>query len=690
MTQQEYPLQSTDMLVSRTDLKGRILYANPAFIEASGFHWNELNNQSHNIVRHADVPEQVFADMWRTLKSGRSWVQVVKNRRKNGDHYWVRANATPIFEQGEVVGYMSVRTPIDEPTKSQAQRAYQAISQGTLAIYAGQIGTRLGLFSMRVWQSLNRLMAPPSRPLKQLKTELHALMEGDFHRVLPFGHQSALGDVWQKLKSMQIKVGNDLDHSNQLLTSALRVQSGLDGVTANVMMADANFSIIYVNQAMRDFLTQRETQLKSALSAFDMANLLGSSIDIFHQKPAQTRQMIAGMTQRERVNIRVAGIDFELIINPIVNNQGQRLGTCVEWRDLTQEKGLQRQVMGLVNQVVQGHLHERIELEGLTGLVAELSTQMNRMMQGLATPIDEVQAVMHQVKSGNLTVEMAGEYAGHFADLKHNVNASLTELLQTLRASKQLSDEVDEAARQVAQANQALSQRTQEQAASVEETAASLEQMHASVEQSNQTIVGVQQSAQLLAQDSVTSAQKMRQSIEAIESIHASSEQIAKITGVIDSIAFQTNLLALNAAVEAARAGEQGRGFAVVAGEVRTLAHRCAEAAKDIKALVGQTVARVGEGVNSVHQTSDSLKRIAHSVQTVGQMIEVISQATHEQGRGIGQINQAINIMDQMTQQNAALVEENAALAESLETKARDLGAQMARFRTDRPATLGE
>ncbi len=236
------------------------------------------------------------------------------------------------------------------------------------------------------------------------------------------------------------------------------------------------------------------------------------------------------------------------------------------------------------------------------------------------------------------------------------------------------------ASAQISQGNHDLSGRTESQASALEQTAASMEQLGSTVTQNADNARHANELARSASSVAVQGGEAVARVIATMKDINDSSRKIADIIGVIDGIAFQTNILALNAAVEAARAGEQGRGFAVVAAEVRSLAGRSAEAAKEIKALIGASVGRVEVGATQVDQAGQTMTEVVQAIQRVTDIMGDISAASAEQSAGVGQIGEAITQMDQVTQQNAALVEEMAAAATSLQNQAQDLVQTVAVF----------
>ena len=295
---------------------------------------------------------------------------------------------------------------------------------------------------------------------------------------------------------------------------------------------------------------------------------------------------------------------------------------------------------------------------------------------------DYAAAIAHEIAEGNLAVQVQLR-PGDTTSLLATMQMMRDSLAQVVARVRQGSEAVATASAQIAQGNQDLSGRTESQASALEETAASMEELGSTVRQNADNARAANQLAQSASGVAVQGGEVVAQVVQTMDGISASSKKIADIISVIDGIAFQTNILALNAAVEAARAGEQGRGFAVVAGEVRSLAGRSAEAAKEIKRLITDSVERVEQGGTLVNQAGQTMEEVVHSVRRVTDIMGEISAASSEQSAGVNQVGEAVTQMDQATQQNAALVEEMSAAATSLNQQAQELVQAVAVFRLD-------
>jgi aerotaxis receptor len=495
VTQREYEFPGNETLLSATDASSHIQYANAAFIRTSGYRVDELIGQPHNLVRHPDMPVEAFADMWRSLKEGQSWTALVKNRRKDGDHYWVRANAAPMRRNGEVTGYLSVRTKPGREEIQAAEELYRRFRESK----AGGLAFHRGLVVRTGWLRWT----------------------------------SAL----------------------QLLPTAWRVRLPLLALAA---------------------------LLVPPLAAAGQAGL-GAGLAL---------------------GLLVADLFIEAqVTRPLAR------------------------VRGTAQQVASGEAANDLSLDRCDdiGLLARAISQAGLNLQSLVSDVNEQVSGLHV------------------------------------------------ASQEIATANNDLSSRTEQTASNLEQTAAAMEQQTATVRQNSDTAQQASQLAGATSEAASRGGQAVANVISTMDLISDASRRIADIIGVIDGIAFQTNILALNAAVEAARAGEQGRGFAVVAGEVRHLAQRSAEAAKEIKGLIADSVSKVDTGAQLVSQAGQTINEVVGQVRRVNDLITEITAASKEQAIGIAQVGQAVSQLDEMTQQNAAMVEQSSAAAGSMREQAQRL-----------------
>ena len=303
------------------------------------------------------------------------------------------------------------------------------------------------------------------------------------------------------------------------------------------------------------------------------------------------------------------------------------------------------------------------------------------LVRSICRPMDELTAIARRIGDGDLDVEIDDQRSDEIGAVQQSLAAMRDALRGIVGQVRESTESIQLASAEVASGNTDLSHRTEQAAANLQQTAGSLEQLTGNVRQSADAAAQANQLAASASAVAQRGGQVVSQVVSTMNEINRSSKRIADIIGTIDGIAFQTNILALNAAVEAARAGEQGRGFAVVASEVRSLAQRSAEAAREIKTLIGSSVEKVETGARLVQDAGSTMAEIVASVQRVTDVIGEITAAAAEQSSGIGAVNAAISSLDQMTQQNAALVEQSAAAAESLNDQASRLSQSMGVFR---------
>ena len=332
----------------------------------------------------------------------------------------------------------------------------------------------------------------------------------------------------------------------------------------------------------------------------------------------------------------------------------------------------------------QGNLNARIDLHSKQGYGRTLSELINSLTETTHEALTDISGVTQCLADGDLTRKIERSYPGLYGDTANSLNLTVSNLRKLIGNVVLAADTISTTAQEIAIGNRDLSARTEQQASNLEETASSMEEFTTTAHNNTESAMGAMQ----LAVDATEIARRgghvVRASADTMQDIEASSRQIQEIIGVIEGIAFQTNILALNAAVEAARAGDQGKGFAVVATEVRALAQRSANAAKEIAQLIAESGKKVGNGTRQAQQAGESMEQIIEAISRVSTIVVAISESTREQTSGIQQVNGAVSQMDSMTQQNTALVEQAAAAAESLEHEAHQLQLQINAFKLEK------
>ena len=462
------------------------------------------------------------------------------------------------------------------------------------------------------------------------------------------------------------KVQRTLQEAGQAARTNLRIRNALDKCTTNVMIADTNLDILYMNETVTAMMQRNESELRKTLPQFDARKLLGQNIDVFHKNPAHQRGLLAALKTTYRTQIQVGSLHFGLIANPILDVQGNRLGSVVEWADRTAEVAVEREIAAVVEAASRGDFSERLKPDGKTGFLATLSAGMNQLMETSEQGLSDVADVLGAFAEGDLTKRIERDYAGLFGRVKQSANSTAENLARVMGEVRDAADALTGAANQVSATAQSLSQAASEQAASVSQTSASIDSMSVSISHNSDNARVTDGMATKTSKEAVDGGGAVSQTVIAMK-------QIAAKIGIVDDIAYQTNLLALNAAIEAARAGEHGKGFAVVAAEVRKLAERSQEAAKEIGDLAINSV-------STAERAGKLLDEIVPSIQKTSELVQEIAAASAEQSESVLQIGGAMGQLSKATQQNASASEELAATSEELSGQAEQLQQSIAFF----------
>ncbi|GAB6069314.1 hypothetical protein JCM30760_04110 [Thiomicrorhabdus hydrogeniphila] len=710
----EYQLPDDLVILSTSDLQGNILDYNEGFREASGYSDEEIKGKPHNVLRHSDMPKEAFKDFWSTLQNGDPWQGMVKNKRKNGEYYWVMANASPIIENGKVTGYLSVRYPATQAQKQHATELYAAIKSGSAtfpwtrkqsklkklflpyaSIFVGLLAF-LGLATQaELTPTVNAFLGTgilamlvaawsvykSSSLSKNLQVGIENLANGKFKERIQ--DNTELGFLMNMVRS---RVAESAAKNYDAAKSSAILNTAMNSASTNLMVADSDFNIKSINSSLEEMFSRNEKSIQQELPNFLAKDVVGSNMDVFHKNPAHQRKMVQALQEPWTGDLIVGDLVLQLTVVPIIRNK-LKMGYVVEWLDKTNIIKNINDITRVLKHIEEGDFNYRVEV--FPGDLEELGHAINSTMITLGGVMSSISEVMMAQASGDLTKELPpGVFKGQVHDMKSAINFSTTKIKQVVALAIEVSSTVSHAAAEVSQGSLDLSGRVQDQAAAIEETSATMEEMNAQLQSSSSNAQEASNVSTQVKSKVDKGMDIMQQNIQAMSAIEESSHKIADIVSLIDGIAFQTNLLALNAAVEAARAGEHGRGFAVVAGEVRSLAQKSAEAAKDIKKLIDETVVRVSQGSSLASESGEMLNEVNLSIDSVANMIAQIAGASKEQAEGVHQVHLAINQIDSVTQQNAALVEETSASADNLRQQAEILQKEMAYFDTGPSQTL--
>ena len=594
-----------------------------------------LAPETHSITASFDNPTQgsVDTESSRAALADETGEQIIKNYR--GD--WVLSAYTPL----EIMG-----------------RKWALIAEINQAEAFAPIGALEGLIGIVILVGIPIIIAVALLLTRSITCPLN--------QVVKVIKQLAKGQLSDQMNSISLKDRECLNRNQDEISIMLRATLEMSETLQRVML-DIQQTVLAAKQG--DLTRRVDTQtLEGFMKELgeNTNQLVATTLEVMEEMTDMMTAVAAGCLN-EKMTDHYEGIYAELST----------------WTQITIDNlsKIITEIQQVVDNARRGQLNDLISLSNKQGFSQELSLAINALVEIQKNFTYDIGVFLENLKNGDLTQPIQSEYVGEFDQIKQNANQTIDKLISMLYQIQRIADAVKQAAIEIEEGNNILSHRAEEQASFLEETASAIEQLTTTVEHNTENA----QNANKLALRATKIAGKggyvVGQAMEKIHQLHASSQKISSIINIIDGIAFQTNILALNAAVEAARAGEQGRGFAVVATEVRNLAQRSAAAAKEINALIEDSVSNVEVGMTLVNQAGETMHEIVTSIKEVKEVISEISLASVEQLKGIKQINTAIIQIDNMTQQNTTLVEEAVTNTEQLAQQATQLTDAFQQFK---------
>ena len=665
VTTVEYPVTDATMIASRTDIKGRLTYFNGEFVDASGFTEAELMGQPHNIIRHPDMPPEAFENMWDTLKAGKPWAGAVKNRRKNGDFYWVLATASPIRENGQVTGFTSIRTLLPAEQRREAEVVYAALRAkkphnyridagiirhrsvfdrmalftGTLKARLTTLVTALGLFMLLI--GLVGIMA-----LRDGNSKTKSIYED---RTVPLAQLAEITDRMNRNSIVLYEAATkSLEDANSDVAGRIKNNSeAIDRLWAEYI---STYLTPEEKVAAQSFIAARKNYLEQGIKpAFALLNegkvdqtikLLGNTGKLLRVAMNEMEKLVAIQIKEAKVEFQATQSNYVFTIALAVGLLifGLFIGGFLGFRTI---RAIVRP-LGRLNEAMLNITQAKLDNRILVDCEDEIGVALRNLqtMQAIVRfDREELKATEKRAATQRKAdmVKLANGFEGAVGEIIETVSSAATELEASAGTLSSNASRSQELTSMVAATSEEASTNVQSVASATEELTSSV----------NEISRQVQESAKI-ANEAVDQA---RRTNDRVGELSKAAARIGDVVELINTIAGQTNLLALNATIEAARAGEAGRGFAVVASEVKALAEQTAKATGEIGQQVSSIQAATQESVGAIREISATIEKLSEISSTIASAVEEQGAATQEISRNVQQAAQgtqqvSANIVD--------------------------------------------
>ena len=685
ITNVEVKIYDRTLLVTETDTNGIISYTNHVFCELSGYTLKELIGAPHSIIRHPDIPKQVFENLWLTLQKGETWAGIIKNRTKRGNYYWVKATITPITDDtNTITGYRSLSRKTLPEDIERAEALYEQINNGKKASITNlhnsvrTLGLKdvLGRFTNNygVFYAIISNLSIATLPLYGIDNKFFItatvlnttlITAGVFYKK-NLRHKS----IKQLENTLQLFLLGNLSTRNQLIYDNEFYQLH--------NLFNRNAELIEISSSEID-----HSLYKLSIGQFDRITKFSMPGDFDVLRNHLNETVISVKNILSRINKRIETLTESKVNNQDTNDNNDAFEPTGYYKNIftnldyliQSNQNQMRELIKYVHRAENGDfsMHNVDTNPQHNGFISELSTHLNALFRNIEQNLTDISKMAINISSGNLKDPITNIYFGKFGETVDGINAMRQSLSDIIEVMSESINVIHEASLQISNGNMDFAQRTEVQSANLKKNATAMEAL---LYQVKQTANSASLAHQLVLETSQVASQggcSVGEVINTMVTIDESSRKVASIISVIDEIAFQTNILSLNAAVEAARAGEQGRGFAVVASEVRSLAQRSTAAAKEIKSLINLSMVNVENGNSKVEDAGKTINEVVSFVNRVTNLMADITLATSEQSVNIDKVNEVIMQINTITQLNNVLASESIEAAVNLEMQSRSL-----------------